>query len=117
MPKILQNLRECATGMLNDSLLIDVVAMNIGYLTRVIPHLRKHFQATGCTEDRPRIGRPREPNTTIFGSSTCTMASKLPQLLLLTPLIHIITVCLPLLWAIACAKVGYMDVDNTLVAY
>jgi hypothetical protein len=48
----------------------------------------------------------RVPKTAIFGTPTCTIASKLPPLLLLhvTPLVHITTVYLPKPSAITCAR-------------
>ena len=57
MPRILQNLRERAIGMLNVGMTMKAVAMNNGCSTRAIRHLRQRFQATGRTEDRPRRGR------------------------------------------------------------
>ena len=59
MPRILQNLREHAIGMLNAGMTMNVVAMNIGRSTRAIRHLKKLFQATWRTKDRLRSGRPR----------------------------------------------------------
>ena len=43
--------------MLNASMTMNAVAMNIGCSTRAIRHQR--FQATWRTEDRPRSGRPQ----------------------------------------------------------
>ena len=59
MPRIPQNLRERAFGMLNAGMTMNAVAMNIGSSTRAIRHLRQRFQPTGRTEDRPRRERPR----------------------------------------------------------
>ena len=59
MPRIPQNLRERAIGMLNAGMTMNAFAMNIGCSTRAILHLRRHFQATGRTEDRPRSERLR----------------------------------------------------------
>ena len=59
MPRYLQNLRECAIGMLNAGMTMNAVAMNIECSTHAIRHLKQRFQATGCSEDRPRSGRPR----------------------------------------------------------
>ena len=53
MPRIPQN------SMLNAGMMLNTAAMNIGCSTRAIRHLRKHFQATGRTEDLPRSGRQR----------------------------------------------------------
>ena len=55
MPRIPQNLRKRAIDMLNTSMTMNAVAMNIGCSTRAIRHQR--FQATWRTEDRPRSGR------------------------------------------------------------
>ena len=90
MPRILQNLCEHAIGMLDAGMMMKAVAMNIGCSTRAIRHVRQRFQATGCTEDRWRVAK-----TTTFRTPTCTVTSKLPQLLLLTPMVHITTVYLP----------------------
>ena len=49
------------------------------------------FSITGRTEERPHSGRPRVH----AGTPTCAIATKLSQLLLLTPMVHITTVYLP----------------------
>ena len=59
MPRNPPNLRERAIGMFIAGMAMNAVAMNIGYATRAIWHLRQRFQATGRTEDRSRCGRPR----------------------------------------------------------
>ena len=59
MPRILQNLREHANGMLHAGMTMNAVAMNIRCSTRAIRHLRQCYQVTGRTEDRPRSRRPR----------------------------------------------------------
>ena len=59
MPRISQNLRQRAIGMLNACMTMNAVAMNIGCSTRAIRHVKQRFQATGHTEDRPRNGCPR----------------------------------------------------------
>ena len=51
MPRIWQNLRKCANGMLNAGMTMNAVAMNIGCSTRAIQHRRHCFQATGGMED------------------------------------------------------------------
>ena len=58
MPRIPQNLRERAIGMLNAGMAMNAVVMNIGCSTRAIRHLRQRFQATEHTKDRPHSGRP-----------------------------------------------------------
>ena len=58
MPRIPQNLRKRATGMLNAGVTMNAVAMNTGCPTRAVRHLRQRFQETGRTEDRPCSGRP-----------------------------------------------------------
>ena len=47
MPRIPQNLRERAIGMLNADMTMKAVAMDIGRSTRTILHLRQSLQATG----------------------------------------------------------------------
>ena len=54
MPRIPQNLRERAFGMLNAGMTMNAVAMDIRCSTQAIRHLRQRFQAKGHTEDRPR---------------------------------------------------------------
>ena len=54
MPRIPQNLRERAIGMLNADMTMNAVAIKIGCSTRAIRHLGQRFQVTGRTEDRPR---------------------------------------------------------------
>ena len=109
MPRIPQNLRERAIGILNAGMTMNDVAMSIGCSTCAIRHLRQRFQATGRTKGRPRCERP---SVTTRGQDryvqtlTCAIASKLLQLLLLTPMVHMITVYLPKLCAIACAREG-----------
>ena len=98
-PRIPQNLRKRAIGMLNAGMVINVVAVNIRCSTRAIRHLTQRFQATWRTEDRPRSGRPRVTtrgqdcaSRRVAKSPTCAFASSVPQLLLLTPMVHI-TIC------------------------
>ena len=102
MPRIPQNSRERAIGMLNAGMTMNTDAMNIAHVLR---HLRQRFHATGRTKDRPRNGRLRI-TTAIFSTPICAIAFKLPQLLLLTPMVHITTVYQHKLCAIACARVG-----------
>ena len=45
--------------MLNADMTMNAVVMNIGCSTSAIRHHRQRYQATGCTEDRPRSGRRR----------------------------------------------------------
>ena len=59
IPRIPQNLRESAIGMLNAGMKMNAVAMHIGCSLRAIRHIKQSFQAAGHTEDRPRSGRPR----------------------------------------------------------
>ena len=88
----------------------NAAAMNIGCSTHAIRHLRQRFQATGrgrsttwWTSSRHDVSR-RVANNVIFGTPTRAIASKLPQLLLLTPMLYITIVYLPKLCAIACAR-------------
>ena len=59
MPRIQQNSRERAIGMLYAGMTMNAVGMNIGCSTRAIRNLRQRFKTTGRTEDRPGSGRPR----------------------------------------------------------
>ena len=81
--------------------------MNIGCSTCAIRHFRQRFQATWRTEDRPRSRRPRVRDRY---TPICAIASKLPQLLLLTPMVYITTMYLPKLCTIAC-------LDNNGIAF
>ena len=116
MPRIPQNLRECANGMLNAGMAMNAVTTDNAYSTRTVRHLRQRFQATERTEDRPRSGRPRV-TPAVFGTPTCAVASKMPQLLLLTLMVHITTVYLPKLCAIACTRVGQVQFVHVLVMF
>ena len=82
MPTIPQILRKHAIGML---MTMNAAATNIGRSTRAIRHLRQLFQATGRMKiDHVvdvRTSR-RMAKTALFGTPTCAIASKLPQLLL-----------------------------------
>ena len=109
MPKITENLRERTIGMLNAGMTMNDVAMSIGCSTRAIRHLRQRFQARRHAEDRPHSGRPRvtaRGQDSYIGIPTCAIASKLQQLMLLTPMVHKTTVYLPKPCAIACAQGG-----------
>ena len=64
MPKIPNNLRERAIGMLDAGMLdagmsTDDVARHVGSSSRAIRNLRARFRTTGRTDDWPRRGRPR----------------------------------------------------------
>ena len=58
MPRIPNNLRERAIGMLNAGVSTEHVARHVGCYSRAIRNLRLRFQ-TGSTNDLPRRGRPR----------------------------------------------------------
>ena len=103
MPRILQNLHKCAIGMLNADM--NAVAMNIGYSTCAIRHLRQPFHATGHTKDRPYIGhllcvRMRGQDHYILNTHLWNRFQTA------TAMVVIITVYLPKPWAITCARVG-----------
>ena len=51
MPRIQQNLRLQAIGMLYAGMTMNAVDMNIGCSTPAIRHFRQRFQATWHTED------------------------------------------------------------------
>ena len=50
MPRFLQNVRQCAIGMLNAGMMMNAVAMDIIVICSIhaIQHLLQCFQATGC---------------------------------------------------------------------
>ena len=109
MPRIPQNLRERVIGMLNACITMNAFAANIYVLLVLFDTLGNVFKQQGAREDRPRDGRLRvttRVRNAIFGTPTCAIASKLPQLLLLIPMMHITIVYLPKLCAITCARVG-----------
>ena len=58
MPRNPQNVLEHAIVMLNAGMTMNAVAMNNACSIPAIRHIRQRFQATGCTEDRPRSRRP-----------------------------------------------------------
>ena len=106
MPRIPQNLREHVIGMLNAGMTINTVAMNIGCSTPAIRHLRQRFQAAGHTEDRPRSGRRRVRTRCQDRYIWNTHLHNRFQTATATPIVHITTVYLPKLCAMACARVG-----------
>ena len=57
MLRIPQNLCERAIGMLNTGMTMNAFAMNIGFSTCAIRHLRQSFRGKGHTKDQPRSGR------------------------------------------------------------
>ena len=87
---MLQNLSEHAIGMLNAGMTMNNV-MYIGCSIRAIPHLRQCFQATGHTEGQPRSGHTRfmtHCQDRYFLNTHLSNSFKLPQLLILTPMVH-----------------------------
>ena len=59
MPRIPNNLRERATGMLDAGISTEHVARHVGCCSRAIRNIRIRFRTTGSTNDLPRRGRPR----------------------------------------------------------
>lgn len=59
MPRLPQNLRERAVGMLQAGMRLVQIARQLGTTSRTVRRLRERFNATGVTNDRPRSGRPR----------------------------------------------------------
>ena len=91
------------------------IAMNIGCSTLVIRHLRQRFKQQGVRKiDHVVDVRAK---TAIFGTPTWAVASKLPQLLLLTPMVHITIVYPPKMCEIACQRVGQVHVVHVLVVF
>ena len=59
MPRLSQELRERAIGMLQANMNVTTVPRTLGCKRLAIHRLRRHFQMTGSTKDRPRSGRPK----------------------------------------------------------
>ena len=59
MPRIPNNLRERAIGMLDAGMSTEHVARHVGCSSRAIRNLRIRFRTTGSTNNLPRRGRPR----------------------------------------------------------
>jgi hypothetical protein len=59
MPRLSQELRERAIGMLQANMNVTGVARTLGYKRLAIHRLRRRFQMTGSTKDRPRPGRSK----------------------------------------------------------
>uniref|UniRef100_A0A672Z1Z5 Transposase Tc1-like domain-containing protein n=1 Tax=Sphaeramia orbicularis TaxID=375764 RepID=A0A672Z1Z5_9TELE len=59
MPRLNDNLRERAIGMLDAGLTARNVARRLQVHESTISRLRTRFRDTGTTQDRPRSGRPR----------------------------------------------------------
>ena len=97
MPRIPQNLRERATGMLNAGMAINAVAVNIGCST-LFDTLGNILKQQGLRKIDHVVdirALRRVAKSAIFRTPTCAIVSKLPQLLLPTPMVHITTVYLP----------------------
>ena len=58
MPRIPNNLRERAIGMLDAGMSTEHVARHVGCSSRAIRNLRIRFRTTVSTNDLPRRGRP-----------------------------------------------------------
>ena len=58
MPRILNNLREGAIGMLDAGMSTEHVARHVGCSSRATRNVRIRFRTTGSTNDLPRRGRP-----------------------------------------------------------
>ena len=80
---------------------MNVVAMNIGCSIDTLGNVLKQQGLWKIDHVVDVCASRRVVQTAIFGTPTCAIASKLPQLLLLTPMVHITTVYLPKLCAIA----------------
>ena len=108
MPRIPQKLRERGIGMHNTGMTMNAVAMNIGCSRALFDTLGNVFKQQDVRKIDHVVdvcASRRVAKTAIFGTPTCAIASKLPQLLLLTPMVHI-TVYLPNVCPTACTKVG-----------
>ena len=58
MPRVLQNMRERAIGMLQAGMHTVEIARQLVTSARTIRRLRERFITNGETKDRPRSGRP-----------------------------------------------------------
>ena len=59
MPRIPNNLRERAIGMLDAGMSTEDVARHVGSSSRAIRNLRTRFRTTGRIDDLPLSGRLR----------------------------------------------------------
>ena len=59
MPRIPNNLRERAIGILDAGISTEHVARHVGCYSRAIRNIRITFRTTGSTNDLPHRGRPR----------------------------------------------------------
>ena len=59
MPRLSQELRERAIGMLQANMNVTAVARTLGCKRLAIHRLCRHFQMTGSTKDRPRSGHSK----------------------------------------------------------
>ena len=59
MPRLNNDERNQAIGMLNAGMSTTVVSRHFGCTRNTIERLRKRFRVTGHVADRPRSGRPR----------------------------------------------------------
>ena len=58
IPRIPNNLRERAIGMLDAGMLTEHVARHVGCSSRAIRNIRIRLRTTGSTKDLPHCGRP-----------------------------------------------------------
>ena len=68
MPRIPNNLRERAIGMLDAGMSTEHVARHVGCSSRAIRNLCIRFRTTGSTNDLPRRRRPRGQNRYIMNT-------------------------------------------------
>ena len=59
MPRLNNDERNHAIGMLNAGMSATVVSRHFGCIRKTIERLRRRFSVTGNVADRPRSGRPR----------------------------------------------------------
>jgi hypothetical protein len=116
IPRILQYIRGRAISMLNAGMTMDDVAMNTGCPTDAIRHLRQHFQATWRTSlTSARHDACQRP---LYSEHSPAQAHpNWHRYRCKYPWVHILTVYLPKLCASTCARVGYLDVNHTLVVF
>ena len=59
MPRLNNDERNQAIGMLNADMSATVVSQHFGYTRKTIERLRRRFRVTGNVADRPRSGKPQ----------------------------------------------------------
>ena len=72
MPRLNNDERNQAIGMLNAGVLATVVSRHFGCTRKTIERVRRRFRVTGNVVDRPRSGRPRVTTAANDRLSSCS---------------------------------------------